>query len=74
MTECNQRIRGVIICDQFTLRIDPSAKGGGQGMASPLRAGGTLAVDRLDQIFRDLIDALPLQTVVHAVAKCRNPQ
>ena len=74
MTECNQRIRGVIICDQFTLRIDPSAKGGGQGMVSPLQAGEIFAIDRLDQIFGDLIDALLLQTVVHPATKSRNSQ
>jgi hypothetical protein len=73
MTECKHRIRGVIICDQFILRIDPSAKGGRQGMAFPLRAEETLAVDRLDQIFRDLIHALR-QTDGHAAVKCRNSQ
>jgi hypothetical protein len=73
MTECNHRIRGVIICDQFILRIDPSAKGGGQEMAFPLRAGETLAVYCLDQIFGDLIDVLQ-QIDGHAAAKCRNSE
>lgn len=73
MTECNHRIRGVIICDQFILHIDPSAKGGGQGMVSPLQAGEILAIDRLDQIFGDLIVAL-MQTDGHPAVKCRHSQ
>jgi hypothetical protein len=73
MTECRRRIRGVIICNQFILRIDPSAKGGGQGMVSPLQAGEMLAIDRLDQIFGDLIDVLR-QIDGHAAVKCGNSQ
>lgn len=73
MTECSHSIRGVVICDQFILRIDPSAKRGGQGMASPLRAGEILAIHRLGQIFGDLIDVLQ-QIDGHAEVKCRNSQ
>lgn len=72
MTECKHRIPGVI-CDQFILRIKLGAKGGRRGMAFPLRAGETLAVDRLDQIFGDLIDVLE-QIDGHAEVKCRNSQ
>lgn len=72
MTECTHSIRGVI-CDQLILRIELSAKGGRQGMAFPLRAVETLAVDRLDEIFGDLIDVLQ-QIDGHAAVKCRNSQ
>jgi hypothetical protein len=73
MTKCNHRTGGVIICDQFILRIDPSARGGGQGMVSPLQAGEILAIDRLDQIFGDLMDVLR-QIDGHTAVKCRKPQ
>lgn len=58
MTEWEHRAREVVAPDRPILRIDPSAAGGRPGMASPLRAGETLAVDRLGQIFAGLIDAL----------------
>ena len=73
MTEREHRAREVVAPDQHILRIDPSAAGGGPGMASPLRAGETLSVDRLGQIFGDLIDALR-QIDRHAAVKCRNSQ
>jgi hypothetical protein len=62
MTEWNrERPTGAgrtIAPDQFIIWIEPGVVGEMRTMASPLRAGEILAVDRLDQIFSDITNAL----------------
>jgi hypothetical protein len=62
MTEWNRKrptcAGRIIIPDRFIIWIEPGVVGEMRAMASLLRAGELLAVDRLDRIFCDITNAL----------------